>query len=170
VRETADPIEAEGVARSRSAVAVADLVLAVVDGSVAAGPHDGITRELIEKKHLVVVAKADLPHRREPSAGVWVSAHTREGLDDLRRGIAEALDFEPLHDAPEITNVRHVTLVERVRAALVRAHDAVTDGPLSEEFVLSDLQEARNALEEITGKRASEAVLARIFERFCIGK
>jgi tRNA U34 5-carboxymethylaminomethyl modifying GTPase MnmE/TrmE len=36
--------------------------------------------------------------------------------------------------------------------------------------VLSDLQEARAALEEITGKRASEAVLARIFERFCIGK
>lgn len=167
VREAADPIEAEGVARSRQAIAVSDLVLTVVDGSVCTLPHDA---ELIEKKHLVVVTKSDLPHCREVAADIWVSARTGEGLDDLRRQIGKALDFEPLHDVPEITNVRHVALIERVQAALARAQQAVTDGPLSEEFVLSDLQEARAALEEITGKRASEAVLTRIFERFCIGK
>ena len=43
-------------------------------------------------------------------------------------------------------------------------------GALSEEFVLADLQDARSALEEITGRRGAEDVLAHIFERFCIGK
>jgi tRNA modification GTPase len=41
---------------------------------------------------------------------------------------------------------------------------------LPEEFVLADLQDARAALEEITGQRTSEDVLAHIFSRFCIGK
>jgi tRNA U34 5-carboxymethylaminomethyl modifying GTPase MnmE/TrmE len=41
---------------------------------------------------------------------------------------------------------------------------------MSEEFVLADLQDARAALEEVTGRRAPEDVLAHIFEKFCIGK
>ena len=65
-----------------------------------------------------------------------------------------------------------MALVERAHEALQRAHIATLadGGALSEEFVLADLQDARAALEEITGKRASEALLAHIFTRFCIGK
>ena len=65
-----------------------------------------------------------------------------------------------------------VALVERADQALRRASAAaLADGrSLSEEFVLADLQDARQALEEVTGKRSSEDVLAHIFERFCIGK
>jgi tRNA U34 5-carboxymethylaminomethyl modifying GTPase MnmE/TrmE len=43
-------------------------------------------------------------------------------------------------------------------------------GPVPEEFVLTDLQDARAALEEVTGKRTSEDLLRHIFSRFCIGK
>ena len=43
-------------------------------------------------------------------------------------------------------------------------------GSLSEEFVLADLQDARAALEEITGRRAPDELLAHIFARFCVGK
>ena len=41
---------------------------------------------------------------------------------------------------------------------------------MPEEFVLADLQHARQALEEVTGRRAPEDLLAHIFSRFCIGK
>jgi tRNA modification GTPase len=40
----------------------------------------------------------------------------------------------------------------------------------SEEFLLADLQEARIALEEVTGARTSDDVLSHIFSTFCIGK
>jgi len=43
-------------------------------------------------------------------------------------------------------------------------------GALSEEFVLSDLQEARGLLEEVTGRRTPDDVLLHVFERFCVGK
>jgi tRNA modification GTPase len=85
---------------------------------------------------------------------------------------AQAATSEALTDRPEITNVRHIALVERTRDALMRARRAALaeDGSLSEEFVLADLQDARAALEEITGRRAPEDLLAHIFSRFCIGK
>jgi tRNA modification GTPase len=71
-----------------------------------------------------------------------------------------------------VTNVRHAALLERARVALGRAGDAVeaAGGPVAEEFVLTDLQDARAALEEVTGKRTSEDLLRHIFSRFCIGK
>ena len=71
-----------------------------------------------------------------------------------------------------MTNVRHAALLERAQGALPCAGDAVEapGGPIAEEFVLTDLQEARAALEEVTGKRTSEYPPRHIFARFCIGK
>jgi tRNA modification GTPase len=60
-------------------------------------------------------------------------------------------------------------LLEGARASLLRADEALR-AEVSEEFPLLDLQEASAALQEITGKRTSDDLLRRIFERFCIGK
>jgi tRNA modification GTPase len=82
------------------------------------------------------------------------------------------LDADAKRERADITNVRHVALVERAHTALQRARTAsMTDtGAMPEEFVLADLQDARAALEEITGRRTSEELLAHIFARFCVGK
>ena len=173
LRETTDVVESEGVARSKAAAAVADLTLVVLDrsqpleeGGAASNPLN-----LSPGRHLVVATKADLPPVWVRSDTVAVSAVTGEGLADLRRRIVEALDVELLQDRPEVTNVRHIALLERAGAALDRARAAVSeDRALSEEFVLADMQDARSALEEITGRRTPDDVVAHIFERFCIGK
>jgi tRNA modification GTPase len=160
IRDAADVVEAEGVARSRQAQSIADLVLVVVDKDEP---------EPVNAPHLLVQSKVDLdrPHR-----GVRVSAKTGQGVGDLRLAILSALDVEPTRDRPEITNVRHATLLSRARDALARARAAVGfDGEsLSEEFVLIDLQVAREALEEITGRRTSDELLGHVFSRFCVGK
>ena len=92
------------------------------------------------------------------------------GIPELKAAIARALDVEPTTDRPDITNVRHIALARRAREAMVRAREAAEGGLLSEEFVLADLQQARAALEEISGRRTSEDLLEHIFSRFCIGK
>ena len=159
VRETSDPAEAEGVSRSRQAERVADLVLVVVDEDEPVVP---------DAKHFVVQSKADLGR---PDRGFRVSATTGEGLDDLRHAVTAALDVEPLRDRPQITNVRHAALLERAIAALTRAREAAEAAtPTPEEFVLADLQDARCALEEMTGRRTPDDLLAHIFSRFCVGK
>ena len=72
-------------------------------------------------------------------------------------------------DTPVVSNVRHIALLETAGAALGRAAEAAAEGA-TEELVLADLQAAGVALEELSGRRTPNAVLERIFERFCIGK
>ncbi len=171
VRETDDPIESQGVTRSLQAAATADLVLLLRDRSKPVSEAADIFASANIKRCLIVATKADLPSAWDDAEAASVSARTGAGLDHLRRRIAAALDVDMLSDRPEITNVRHITLVQRAHADLVRARQAASvDGTLSEEFVLADLQNARAALEEVTGRRAPDDLLAHIFSRFCVGK
>jgi tRNA modification GTPase len=173
LRDTVDVVESEGVARTKGAAAVADLVLVVADRSrpLRVGESEDFTQS-IENKALIVANKSDLPAAWSRADAVDVSAVTGEGLSRLRRRIHDALDVERLTDRPELTNVRHIALVQRAHDALARARTAALgDGhSLSEEFVLADLQEARAALEEVAGKRMPDDLLTHIFARFCVGK
>jgi tRNA modification GTPase len=173
-----DIVEIEGMARSRHAQGVADLVLVVLDGSRPFDADDDeVLRQTIAYKRVVVVNKIDISGgwRDNPAVQgpLLVSAATGAGLGALRRRLTTILEDGPDGpDEPAITNVRHIALVRRAHEALTRARVAVdaAGGPLSEEFLLADLQEARAALEEVVGRRTSDDVLAYIFSRFCIGK
>jgi tRNA modification GTPase len=178
LRETADLVEAEGVSRSLGAARVADVIVEVADGSDHGSPElsvDAVVlHQVADSKHLIVSNKSDIPGFRRQGDSLAVSAVTGAGLEALRERIAAALGWS--HDfsgeRPEITNIRHLSLLERACDAMksARASVAAAGGALSEEFVLADLQVARNALEEISGKRATHDLLAHIFERFCVGK
>ena len=180
VRETSDMVEQEGVSRTRGALAVADLVLVVLDRSREITDEDrGILAETASQPRVVVLNKSDLPDAepegRHFSAAEWVELSVKRGagLDDVIAAIAKVLNDEDgspdKRDQPAVTNVRHTVLLDRARAALLRATEAL-EGQVSEEFPLLDLQEAADALQEITGRRTSDDLLRHIFERFCIGK
>ena len=180
VRDTTDEVESEGVARARRAWTTADLVLVVLDISAPLEDEDfNLLRETADIPRLIVANKADLPAvwRGEDIRAplVAVSSKLGDGLEALRGEIRAALEGANPTTAPDsaaVTNVRHAALLERARVALRRAGDAMDEpgGPVAEEFVLTDLQDARAALEEVTGKRTSEDLLRHIFSRFCIGK
>ena len=174
---SADPVEAEGMARSKQAYAIADLTLVVLDRSSALDADDRqILSQTIDINRLISHKQGGSAGRRRPGRSfrhaVLVSAVTGAGLDELRRRIAASLDVDLLADRPAITNVRHIALVQRAHDALTRARSAALSdgGTLPEEFVLADLQEARVALEQVNGQRTSDDVLAHIFSRFCVGK
>jgi tRNA modification GTPase len=173
LRDTRDVVEIEGVERARQAQRVADLILVVLDGGNPLDATDhGILEETAAHPRLVIVNKADLePAWSDPSL-VHVSAKTGSGMPRLTEALVAALDIEPRKERPEITNVRHIGLVEQVREALVRARSATLaeGGTLSEEFILADLQQARAALDEVVGRRTSDDVLTHIFSKFCLGK
>ena len=176
LRSTTDIVEAEGVARSRQAHEVADLTLVILDRSRPLDESDqDVILQTIDNNRLIVANKADMVSAwrdAEPGGAVSVSATTGAGLDELRRRIAAALDVDLLADRPAITNVRHIALVQQAHDALARARAAALceGGALSEEFVLADLQDARTALEQVSGQRTTDDMLAHIFSRFCIGK
>jgi tRNA modification GTPase len=92
------------------------------------------------------------------------------GLDALRATIATRLMGQDPHaDPPAITNLRHIALVETARDAVAEAERSLAAGA-TEELVLVDLERGRTALEDITGRRTPDDLLAHIFARFCVGK
>jgi tRNA modification GTPase len=172
LRATDDVVESAGVELARRAIGVADAVMLVVDASNPLDELDAqIFLETTDCKRVVVANKCDI---REQTRGGFlpVSAKTGAGLQALRDELTTLLDIEPNRAQPAITNLRHVVLVEKAHDALSRARYAVGDraASLPEEFVLADLQSARTALEEISGRRAPDDLLAHIFSRFCVGK
>jgi tRNA modification GTPase len=176
LRHTDDVVEHEGVHRARQAAGVASLVVVVLDQSAPLTDDD---RELMaltqNRERLIVRNKVDLP----PAWGgegfdgsVPVCAVTGDGLDAVRTELARRLtERDDFRDTPAISNARHIELLERARHHIQRAIDAGREGAKTpEEFLVADLQEARAAFEEVTGKRTSDDLLNHIFERFCIGK
>ena len=169
VRESTEIVEREGIARARAAAESATVRVLVLDRSV---PRS--TPALEGAGATIVVAnKCDLPSAwgaAEDRDALAISALTGEGIERLRSAIAESvLGREPLTDTPAIANARHVGLLERVDATLQEAIGQAEAGA-GEELVLSTLQDAFAALDEIVGKHSSEDVLRAIFSRFCIGK
>jgi tRNA modification GTPase len=175
LRAASDEAETEGVRRAQRAMDTADVVVVMLDRSRDLDDRD---RELISttatRPRVLVANKIDLPSAwtAETAAveAVELSLRTREGLDEVRGAIGQAiLGCDDAREIPAVTNVRHIALLERARESLSRAQDRAAAGA-PEEIVLVDLSDARAALEEITGKRTSEDVLRHIFATFCVGK
>lgn len=180
LRETEDPVEREGVRRSRAILAEADLALFLLDGSRRS--HDGDRRayaEVEHRPHLLLRNKSDLPSLEagERFAGqglrgvLSVSAKTGEGMEALLAAMIRELapgEGAVFEEAP-MTRLRHVAAARKAVAALERAETAAGEG-LSMEFPAADVREAARALSELTGEIAPEEVLCAIFSSFCIGK
>ncbi|MGA3002322.1 MAG: tRNA uridine-5-carboxymethylaminomethyl(34) synthesis GTPase MnmE [Acetobacteraceae bacterium] len=156
LRDTADPIEAEGVRRARARAAAADLVLTVVE---AGSPT------VSEPGSLVVVNKSDLyPERRADVLAI--SALTGAGLPELRdRLAAEATALTQSSGPPPLTRARHRTALVAAARWIAEAEDAIEPELRGEAMRL-----ALRALGTITGQVGVEEILDSIFRQFCIGK
>jgi tRNA modification GTPase len=178
IRDTVDPVEAEGVRRAQDKVASADLILLVVDGSVNVLDEDLLALRACKGSRLIlVVSKQDLPAvpLSEPFAllpSVRLSTHTGEGLAELTLRITALFSTATSREGQEsvlLSDRRHRDALLRARRSLghfcSEAHAAT---PL--EFLAIDLREALQALGEITGETTPDEILDRIFSRFCIGK
>ncbi len=177
-RESTDPVEREGMERARRARAAADFVLVILDGSEPLTDQDfALLEETASAPRVVVVNKTDLEQRAQLPSGVRgnaiaVAALDGRGFDTLERAIAEALTGSAEPEPAAISNVRHIAALARADEALRTAIEALQGavGQMPEEIVLAELQDTREALEEITGRRTTDQLLEEIFSKFCVGK
>jgi tRNA modification GTPase len=175
IRATSDAVEQLGIARSRDALASADLVLLLFDLAQGWSDDDQALFALIPEgvSCLRVGNKADLHLEADGDAAsvadVRLSAVTGDGEPTLVRAVLErcgALSEQPLLLA---LNQRQSDLAATAAEALARSEQVAADG-LPWDFWTIDLRQAIRSLGEITGEQLTESVLDRIFSRFCIGK
>ena len=179
VRQAGDPIEQLGIERTRRAIADADLVIVVIDGSRNILPEDeAIYAEVIDSKHLIAINKSDLDSFDKGRMGglvhgislLPVSAKTGAGFDLLRRAIlAPFSNSVPQDSGFLITNARHFDLLKRAADSLSSSQTVIQQGA-SEDLILVGLYDALRYLGEITGETTPDDILSEIFSTFCIGK
>lgn len=181
LRDSDDPIEQLGVERSRAAMDEAALVLLVVDGTEKPTQEDAdLARTIAEagKPFILVRSKRDLAgeHADELEAlsqgapTVSLSARTGEGLEELGQAVAALFPQGSEDKAGElITNARQAEAAGRALNCVVRANQALSDG-VTPDALLTDVEEALEALGELTGQSVREDVTDRIFSKFCVGK
>ena len=176
IRETTDTVEAMGVERSRKAVEDADLVLFVCDGSQELSQEDqDIIAFCCERENAVaLINKSDLGSRVQPSDlpfmnVICICARTGEGLDQLSDLVEVLFDGSAPCDGSILTNARQFDACRRAYEAMLQSLQGLMLG-LTPDAVLTDVEEAMEAMGEVTGATIREDITNRIFERFCVGK
>lgn len=179
VRASTDRIETLGVERTRRAMADADLIVLVLDGSQPLTSEDQeVMAEVAASPHLIALNKSDLgsfrlsdfKHAVDGAPVIAISAKTGAGLDDLRAAILKPFASSGMQTSGLlITDARHFDLLRRAQQAIHSSNDLLTRHA-SEELVLVGLYNALRFLGEITGETTPEDVLSQIFATFCIGK
>ncbi len=169
---TDDPIEAAGVSLGRSLSARADLILVVLPSN---RPLCSASKELLERTReldrLVVGTFLDTPSANEcPVTDINISNHTGEGIDRLRDRIRERLGEGYLGGAGAslLSQRQHDLFHALARHALDGV--AALKGPLGPAVAANETVMAIERLGELVGIDPREAVLDRLFSRFCIGK
>lgn len=169
----ADEAEQQGIARSREALADADLVLLIHDATAAITTEErALALSLAGRPHLLVSNKVDLLPGSEGSSAstIATSALTGEGLDALHAAILRELRAEgALAESGALNNLRQQESVQNALSSLDAAAHANLSG-LPHEVLLMDLHAALRALDALTGATTTDDILGRIFSTFCIGK
>lgn len=160
LRDSDDPIEAEGVRRARALVERADLVLSL--RAIDSAPY----RIENQANQLAVATKSDLPGDVLPGEQA-ISVETGDGLAELLACIVGRLQGLGSGGSALLTRERHRIAVADAIAALERA---VTAQHGQGELLSEDIRLAVLALERLVGRIDVEDVLDRLFAGFCIGK
>ena len=193
LRLTQDEAEAYGIAKSREAMAEAEIVLLVIAADKELHEEDrAAIEESLGRRLVVVLNKIDLvedteqgrraaaedslneylerTQERSRPVVIATSAITGDGLDRLRETIVVALrDAAPTADSAPVTNLRQHQAITAAVAAMSAAERGL-DAGVPHEMVLLDLHEALSALDELTGTTHVDEILGVIFAKFCIGK
>jgi tRNA modification GTPase len=163
VRDSQEPIEAEGVRRALSH-AKGGMTLLLLDGSLEE-PRAGLPADMPEPD-LMVWNKADLFQR--PREGLAISLKTGEGLSMLQEMLQQKVQHKlEGSGAPPLTRPRHRHALREALVHLQHGLAAPEDHP---ELLAEDLRLAMRAIGRITGVVDVEELLDFVFRDFCIGK
>lgn len=183
IRSTEDVVEKIGVERALKIASDADLIMYVVDSSVALDESDEEILDLIRgKKCIVLLNKTDLVPvveeeelrkklRDAEISVIRTSTRDNTGIEEFENIIKEMFFSGALSMNEEviITNMRHKQALEEARDSLLMVKKSLED-EMPEDFYSIDLMSAYASLGYIIGEEVGEDLVNEIFSMFCMGK
>ena len=180
IHATDDKVEHLGVELAKSRLDECRLIIAVFDIS---SPIDDEDRELLkyisalDKRKVIVLNKTDKAQlisagelRKYSDKVIAISAKSGEGRDELSELIESMFTPEDYNaDSTVFANERQKLCAERALDCIEQSLTALKSG-LTLDAVTVTIDRAAEHLAELTGERASEAVVNEVFSKFCVGK
>ena len=172
IRESTNPVEQEGIRRSRDEMIKADVILLVtdseIDESLPSEPEANQKYVIIHNKIDVygkppsVAFKGEVPH-------VYLSARTGAGMELLEEVLHHISGAAEAGEDIVLARQRHIDALRSAKEFIVNGATAYNSSG-SSELLAEELRKAQQALGAITGEFHNEDLLGEIFSRFCIGK
>lgn len=186
IRDTDDIIEKIGVEKSLKILEEMDLVLYLING------QDGVSKEDFEilskiqnkgLKYITVINKMDVTKKsildtimldlvdNGINKPICISVEENVGIDELKNEIINLFDSTDLDYTHEliITNERHRDLLKKAISYLNDAKNEINNGqPI--DIVSIYVKKSTKTLGEIIGADVTQDIIAKIFEKFCLGK
>ncbi len=180
LRNSAEDIEAAGIAKALEKISACDICLLTIDVSDEPPELPKEIYSLITPQNTVVALnKCDAPSANADKYKeiykkficVEISCMDHRGINLLRAAISQLIKSNSILPSADdiLVSTRHAQSLSKAKECLLAATDKTIKNVPSE-LVASDLREALNALGEITGKTDNEQILDRVFSKFCIGK
>ncbi|HEP1273572.1 TPA: tRNA uridine-5-carboxymethylaminomethyl(34) synthesis GTPase MnmE [Streptococcus pyogenes] len=177
IRETDDLVEQIGVERSKKALQEADLVLLVLNASEKLTDQDWALLNLSQDSNrIILLNKTDLEQKIEleqlPDDYIPISVLTNQNINLIEDRINQ-LFFDNAglveQDATYLSNVRHISLIEKAVQSLEAVNDGLALG-MPVDLLQVDLTRTWEILGEITGDAAPDELITQLFSQFCLGK
>ncbi len=179
IRSSGDEAEKIGIERALCAMKEADLALILFDGALPLTAEDEkIAKEACGLPALAVVTKGDLPQvlsieevfERTGLDAVPASAFNQDGLNALKTAVYSFFESYSPAEKPDalVTNRRHLDAILSALGSVKSAIAALDKRDL--DCATIDLRSAWYSLGEISGLTVDEAIVDRIFKKFCLGK
>ncbi len=178
IRETEDVIEKIGVEKAKSYMNISDITLLILDASSPLSDKDLELLNLSDKsKTIIILNKCDLGKKAKKEKLltfsdkiVELSAISGKGIDDLKNVIENVVGLSNLDPADAIiTTERQLNSLKDAEKVLKKVLEELEIGVTLDAITVL-LQDATQIFMEFTGESVSEAVIDKVFSKFCIGK
>ena len=195
IRTTEDVVEKIGVEKAKKYALDADLIIYVVDASVALDESDYDIMDMISnKKVIILLNKTDLEsvvteeimlneiNRKYKDKDIckniyenihFIKTSTKEnrGIDLFEEKIKEMFFKGEIsfNDEVVITNMRHKEAIMNAYDSMLQVRTSL-ENDMPEDFYSIDLMSAYASLGTIIGEEVGEDLVNEIFAKFCMGK
>ncbi len=176
LHHSSDQIEQEGIRRTKSAAAKANMLLVVLDSSADLEQELASLAEslALDLPMLVIANKCDLSNEKARCSSlgkhplVYISAKHGDGVALLKQAIFDLLGYQCPHEGQFMARARHVEALELALKDLHHGQEVLRTSAC--ELLAQDLYQAQQYLGSITGQISADDLLGEIFSSFCIGK
>lgn len=172
IRETTDPVELEGIKRTKQALKEADLILLLLDDRYDDDHSYDHLLEDIDGTPLIIRNKIDLSGHEaglnKKTNVLYLSAKTQAGVTEFKQFLRDKAGLSNEVEGTFMARRRHLDALDRAGEALMNALERAEFR--QNELLAEELRIAQQALSEITGEFSADDLLGSIFSNFCIGK